>query len=109
MAAPLSTSCLQRWTLLQEAAQCSGVLEWRAGEGTVGTGQAGQGPPGPCWVEPHGLMAWFLVPRCLSAGALPSGPAKLPTASRRTAGPLGMGAVPSWGGGGRRSVYLATM
>lgn len=27
MAAPLSTSCLQRWTLLQEAAQCSGVLE----------------------------------------------------------------------------------
>lgn len=27
IAAPLSTSCLQRWTLLQEAAQCSGVLE----------------------------------------------------------------------------------
>lgn len=27
MAAPLSTSCLQRWTLLQEAAQCSGVLQ----------------------------------------------------------------------------------
>jgi hypothetical protein len=27
MAAPLSTSCLQRCTLLQEAAQCSGVLE----------------------------------------------------------------------------------
>lgn len=26
IAAPLSTSCLQRWTLLQEAAQCSGVL-----------------------------------------------------------------------------------
>lgn len=26
MAAPLSTSCLQRWTLLQEAAQCRGVL-----------------------------------------------------------------------------------
>lgn len=76
MAAPLSTSCLQRWTLLQEAAQCSGVLERRAGEGTAGTGQAGQGPPGPHRVEPHGLMAWFLVPRCLSAGALPSGPAK---------------------------------
>lgn len=32
MAAPLSTSCLQRWTLLQEAAQCSGVLQRRAGE-----------------------------------------------------------------------------
>lgn len=32
MAAPLSTSCLQRWTLLQEAAQCSGVLEgWETG------------------------------------------------------------------------------
>lgn len=26
MAAPLSTSCLHRWALLQEAAQCSGVL-----------------------------------------------------------------------------------
>lgn len=32
MAAPLSTSCLQRWTLLQEAAQCSGVLQgWETG------------------------------------------------------------------------------
>ena len=27
MAAPDSTSILQRWTLLQEAAQCKGVLE----------------------------------------------------------------------------------
>lgn len=39
---------------------------------------------------------------------LPSGPAKLPPASRMTAGPLGTGAVPSQGGG-RQSVYLATM
>ena len=40
MAAPLSTSCLQRWTLLQEAAQCSGVLQGVEGEGGAGGSQA---------------------------------------------------------------------
>lgn len=44
MAAPLSTSCLQRWTLLQEAAQCSGVLEG-TGATLVPCGVAGTRPP----------------------------------------------------------------
>lgn len=43
MAAPLSTSCLQRWTLLQEAAQCSGVLQGVGGEGAAWLLEA-QGP-----------------------------------------------------------------
>lgn len=41
IAAPLSTSCLQRWTLLQEAAQCSGVLEPE--------GKYSQEPPTATW------------------------------------------------------------
>ena len=97
MAAPLSTSCLQRWTLLQEAAQCSGVLERRAGEGTRGAARPARPrrPPGGLrgCAAPRGpkvpasvLETAGLLLTCLSAG---------PRARCWVVGPRGRG------GGGR--------